>query len=121
MSRLVWTLTSATCSDGTDLVASAGVVNVGPLENVTCTFTNTGLANLRIVKDAERPGVNFDFTAAAPLSPATFDLADGEQQDFLGLGSGTYSVTEDGEAGWDNTSNNCVDTGITYQCGRPLR
>jgi Prealbumin-like fold domain len=112
-----WTLTSATCSDGTDLVASAGVVNVGPLENVTCTFTNTGLANLRIVKDAERPGVNFDFTAAAPLSPAAFDLADGEQQDFLGLGSGTYSVTEDGEAGWDNTSSDCVDTGTTNPRG----
>ena len=52
-------------------------------ETVTCTFTNVARANLHIVKVAERDGVDFDFTTTGGLTPATFTLQNGGQQDFL--------------------------------------
>jgi hypothetical protein len=92
-----WTLDSATCDDGTNLVTSLGVVNLSANEDVICTFNNSGLANLHILKETNprnQAGV-FGFTAGAPLSPATFNLSDdGVDQDFLNLAAGTYIVDE---------------------------
>jgi hypothetical protein len=98
-----WDLTSATCDDGSPVTNIA--VSTG--ETVTCTFTNTGRADLHIVKDAERGGVDFDFTADSPLSPATFSLQDGDTQDFLNLAPGTYGVAELVPEGWDLDSATC--------------
>jgi hypothetical protein len=103
-----WDLETFTCDNGDD----ASDITLGANEDVTCTATNLARAELHIVKDAERPGVDFSFTAASPLSPATFELADGEQQDFADLVPGTYDVSEDGEANWTNTSATC-DNGDT--------
>ncbi len=103
-----WDLETFTCDNGDD----PSDITLGANEDVTCTATNLARAQLHIVKDAERPGVDFSFTAESPLSPATFELADGEQQDFADLVPGSYDVSEDGEANWTNTSATC-DNGDT--------
>lgn len=103
-----WDLTSATCDDGSPVTN----IDVSVGEVVTCTFTNTGRATLTILKLAERPNVDFSFTADAPLTPATFELADTESRDFTNLAAGTYGVAEDGEDGWNLVSATC-DNGDT--------
>ena len=55
-----WRLESATCSDGSD----PANVAVDPGENVTCTFTNTKLDTIVIVKRAVGGDDVFTFTSA---------------------------------------------------------
>jgi Prealbumin-like fold domain len=98
-----WDLQSATCDDGSD----PANINLGISETVTCTFTNIARANLHIVKVAERDGVNFDFTTTGGLTPATFTLQNGGQQDFLSLVPGTYGTAETVPEGWDLESATC--------------
>jgi hypothetical protein len=98
-----WDLESATCSDGSD----PANINLGNNETVTCTFTNLARADLHIVKVAERDGVDFNFTADPPLSPATFTLQNGGQQDYTSLVPGSYGVDEVVPDGWDLESATC--------------
>jgi hypothetical protein len=103
-----WDPDGAVCDDG----SPADAIDLGVNEDVTCVFSNIARADLHIVKDAERDGVDFDFTADAPLSPATFTLQNGGQQDFLDLVPGTYGTAEIVPEGWDLTSMDC-DNGDT--------
>jgi hypothetical protein len=98
-----WDLASATCDDGSPVTN----IDVANNETVTCTFTNVARADLHIVKVAERDGVDFSFTADAPLSPASFTLQNGGQQDFLSLVPGTYGTSETVPEGWDLESATC--------------
>lgn len=98
-----WDLDSAVCSDGSE----ADAIDLAASETVTCVFTNLARADLHIVKDAERGGVDFTFNADAPLNPATFILQDGGQQDYLDLVPGTYGAAEVIPEGWDLTSMDC--------------
>jgi Prealbumin-like fold domain len=98
-----WDLDSATCDDGSPVTN----IDVGNNETVTCTFTNMARANLHVVKVAERDGVNFDFTTTGGLTPATFTLQNGGQQDFLSLVPGTYGTAETVPEGWDLESATC--------------
>jgi hypothetical protein len=74
-----------------------------------CTYYNEALANLTFVKDAERSGVDFDYTTSGGLTPSTFSLADGESQGYTNLSLGTYGATETVPAGWNLVSDDCVD------------
>jgi hypothetical protein len=112
-----WEFVSVDCS------ASTGVTAVIAGSQVTfaidddsdvldCTYTNRALADLTFVKDAERSGVDFDYTTSGGLSPSTFSLADGESQPYTGLALGTYGATETVPDGWNLASQNC-DNGDT--------
>jgi hypothetical protein len=98
-----WDLDNAVCDDGSPV----DNINVGINETVTCTFTNIARANLHIVKVAERGGVGFDFTTTGGLTPSTFTLQNGGQQDFLSLVPGTYGTAETVPEGWDLQSATC--------------
>ena len=60
------------------------------IDTLDCTYTNQAKANLHFVKDAERGGVDFSYATTGGVVPATFALADGEQQDYADLDPGTY-------------------------------
>ena len=85
-------------------------------ETVTCTFENTKLAQLTIVKDAQpNDPQNFSFTAGGGLSPATFALDDdadptlSNTEQFTSVSPGVYSVTEGSLTGWETTGAGCDD------------
>lgn len=101
-----WTFDEATCDDDDSTVED---IHVDAGETVTCTFFNEGRGSLTVVKEAERDGVDFQFTADAPLDPATFALANGENQQYLNLAAGTYGVGETVPDGWNLDSATCDD------------
>jgi prealbumin domain-containing protein len=110
-----WDQDSATCSDGSppeNIGVSAG-------ETVTCTFVNTKLAHLTIVKDAvPNDAQDFSFTASS-LVPSSFQLDDDSNpalsntQTFPYVSPGTYAVNEGALAGWDVTGT-CSDGSPTF-------
>jgi hypothetical protein len=111
-----WDLTDISCNDDNstgDLPNATANFNVGPGENVICTFTNTiQRGNIVVVKQTDPDGsaVVFDFTTSYG---APFGLADGQQNNSGPLlptsESSTYSVTEAAEPGWTQTSAVCSD------------
>ena len=89
-----WKLTGLSCSDANstgDLATRTATINVGPNENVTCTFTNTKLAKLIVKKVTSPSGVSgtFSFTGAVSGS-----IGDGGTISSGFLDPGTYHVTE---------------------------
>jgi hypothetical protein len=97
-----WDLTSATCDSGETI----DNITVDPGETVTCTFTNTKLAKLTIVKDAD-PNDCKDFNFAGDLGEFILDDDAGatecvidatdqpESRTFSDLAPNTsYTVTE---------------------------
>jgi len=70
-----WQLDSATCTGGSDpgsLDGNTLTVALGPAEDVTCTFSNSRLGSLTIVKEADpADGTDFAFHAAGPGLPVT--------------------------------------------------
>jgi uncharacterized repeat protein (TIGR01451 family) len=86
-----------------------------PGSNIACTFTNTALGSITIVKDAQ-PDNAQDFTFVSSEAPlGTFlldDDADGtlpNARTFGNLAAGTYTVTESATPGWTLASINCND------------
>ena len=107
-----WAQTGAACSDG----SSPANISVSAGETVTCTFENTKLAQLTIVKDAQpNDPQDFSFTAGGGLSPATFALDDdadptlSNTEQFTAVSPGVYSVTEGSLTGWETTGAGCDD------------
>ena len=83
-------------------------------QNVVCTFTNTRLATLTIIKNASPYSTQtFGFTTIGNGLPANFSLTDNSaitntnQQQFTQLAPGNYSVTEDPTTGWSLTDLYC--------------
>ncbi len=92
-------------------------------EDITCTFENTKLGSLTIVKDAVPDDAqDFTFTGTGTgISGFTLDDdADGTNsntQTFNNLSAGSYSITEGNTSGWDLSNLSCTgDTSstITY-------
>jgi hypothetical protein len=83
-----------------------------------CTFTNTKLGSITIVKDVQNPATDpedFTFTATGTGTTSPFDLDDdGEttilsnQKVFSDLLPGTRTFTEGVEANWDLTGRSCT-------------
>jgi hypothetical protein len=113
-----WRLTGGTCvSDDRGDLNLTGLQRSIPLlagENVRCTYVNTALTSIVVVKQTEPAGSTqpFSFTASGgtpPIAPAAFTLVDnprptadfdpGFAQSFLVL-PGTYTITELPTAGW---------------------
>ena len=109
-----WVQTSATCDDGSPITA----INVAAGENVTCTFTNTKQARLRIVKETNPDGntTAFTFTPTNWNGGSTFTRADNQEafvSDYLAPGATVYSTAETVPAGWSLTGRACVYTGTS--------
>lgn len=91
-----WSLTSATCNDG----SAPSAIGLSPDEVVTCTFVNTfeqtegPKGSLTIIKvataldPADATSFPFDGTLGS------FSLADGESQTYAELDPGAYAVAE---------------------------
>lgn len=64
----------------------------------------TGTGSITVIKitvpSPDPSAKNFDFTTTGGLSPATFDLMNGESQVYSSLPAGVYSITEAVPAGW---------------------
>jgi uncharacterized repeat protein (TIGR01451 family) len=130
-----WTLTAIACvpSTGTtpDVANRQVTVNVTNGASTTCTFTNTrqpppGTATLTIIKDAAPDdGQDFHYTVSGP-GLSDFSLDDDPSNGalpnsitFTGLATGvSFTVTEDGVAGWTVPSLQCIPdiigTSTTY-------
>ena len=115
-----WTLASIVCTPSagttTNVVTGAATIVLAAGANVTCTFTNTKLGTLTIVKDAQ-PDDPQDFTfttVGAGLS--AFDLDDDptngtllSSKTFTNLAAGvSFTVTEGAVAGWTVPSIQCI-------------
>ena len=117
-----WSLTNLTCTGGgantsTALATRTATIGLDPGENVTCTFENTKLSTLTIIKDAI-PNDAQDFhygTTGTGLS--AFDLDDdadptlSNTKVFSNLAAGAYTVAEDAVAGWQLTGLTCTGGG----------
>ena len=104
-----WTLTSATCSDG----SSPDAIDVSEDEEVRCIFENTKnpsprtgtiVVQKQTIPDGDQTEFQFSFE-----DEEGFFLSDGEQEVFDELSPGTYSVDESGQQGWTLTSATCSD------------
>jgi tripartite motif-containing protein 71 len=107
-----WTLSSATCSDGSPVTN----INVSASETVTCTFTNRS-GKIVVVKNS-RPDdpQDFTFTTGGGLSPSSFILDDdtdstrSNTQSIYNVAPGSgYSVTETMPTGWEEAGATCDD------------
>jgi hypothetical protein len=102
-----WTVTEATCSDG----SSPTAIIVSDGETVTCTFRNTeqpqtGTIIIRKETDPDGSTQAFSFT---PSFGDAFQLADGQSKTTNDLTAGTYSVAESPLSGWTQTNATCSD------------
>ncbi|RIK33548.1 MAG: hypothetical protein DCC55_34730, partial [Chloroflexi bacterium] len=104
-----WALTSATCDNGnvpTDITVAPGIT-------VTCTFTNTKLGSIEIVKDTVGGDGTFSYSGIGGLGNFSLTTNDGRaSRTFNDLMPGSYSVTEANPAPtFDFTSLFCDDPG----------
>ncbi len=101
-----WELSSATCSNEDNPVSS---INISAGQTVTCTFTNTKLGNLVIVKNTVGGDGTFDFTTTDNgLSDFSLTTVSGtKEKTFNNITPGSYSISETSQDGWDLTSATC--------------
>jgi hypothetical protein len=116
-----WSLTSATCDDGSDPSA----IDLGPAETVTCTFTNTLQQGAIIVTKtrkhaADGPGPHPQSGVSFTVNGVTKQTDGNGQACFDGLNLGTYTVTETVPAGYhsaDASQDVLVDSTATCAGG----
>lgn len=102
-----WTLTSATCSDGSPVTAIA----LGAGENITCTFNNQARGNILVIKETDPDGSPQAFEFDTNYGD-NFFLHDGDPANDSGpLAPGTYSVDELTPAGWEESGVVCTGAG----------
>ena len=121
-------LTGIVCDDPTansvgDVPNRTAHVDVGSLEEVTCTFTNTDASitsgTLIVVKDTVPDGPqDFAFTGSGTIGAFTLDDDAGADATFTSsasfvLAPGAYTVTEAAVAGFGVTGIVCDDTDST--------
>ncbi|GEM_PF-5170377 len=117
-----WVLTDVDCGEA-DVKIDGGSVYVY-LEygdQVSCTYTNTKLATVTVVKDAQPDSSQaFNFTTSLGDS---FTLTDNgvvstNSKTFTDVMPGTYTISEESVAGWNLHSINCGEgTQISYAKG----
>ena len=100
-----WRQESAACSDG----SSPAAVVVDPGEHVTCTFLNTKLDTIVVVKRSVGGDASFNFTSQL-LGNFSLTTVNGEaRQSFTNLTPGVYALDEQPLAGWTVESASCSD------------
>lgn len=120
-----WKSSSATC----DLGQTIGSITVGAGETVTCTFTNTELATIELVKHTVTGDGTFNFTMTGETLDSSAQLvteAGVASKTFINIDpDNTYSITETPiPEGWANTSASCDNgdpvTAITPNAGEVI-
>ena len=109
------TLSCVDPSGGTTTASATATIDLAPGETVTCTFTNSKLGTIVIVKDTvPDAALDFAFTTTGGLAPAGFSLDDdadatlSNTRTYTSVVPGTYTVTESTVAGYATTLS-CVD------------
>ena len=107
-----WKLTDIKCDD-TDSTGNTGTktatFKVVPNEVVTCTFTNTKKAKIKVWKKTVPAGAYDKFTFSGDLSG---QIGDGEYI-YKYVDPGTYYATEAAKDGWKLTDISCTDSDST--------
>ena len=118
-----WTLTAIACRNADNSVHAATIdvaartlsVAIAVDDDVTCRFTNTAKATLRVDKVTSPSGDSklFTFEPGAGLSGGNFQLADATTpKAYVDILPGSYSVTEqDPGSDWKLTALACKNTG----------
>ncbi|MCP4542822.1 MAG: hypothetical protein GY832_37345 [Chloroflexi bacterium] len=103
-----WTLTSATCDDG----SPPDHIDLNPGETVTCIFTNTQEqpGTIIVEKQTDPDGAPDSFSFG---DDASGSIKDGEQIVVNDLVPGAYTSQETVPAGWELTSIVCDDDNST--------
>jgi hypothetical protein len=111
-----WQLTDLSCTTGGSGDKTTGIATftVTAGSDITCTYTNTELGAIHIVKNTVPAGSSqsFSYTTSSNLSSAGFSLTGvfgANESDFSGLLPDTYTVTELSQTGWDLTNLSCDD------------
>jgi uncharacterized repeat protein (TIGR01451 family) len=99
-----WSMTAATCSDG----SAPDAIDLGAGEIVTCTFTNTRQGQVIVRKVMVGGTDTFEFTGTPAGSISQSDGTITEN-----VGPGQYVSTEGAKAGWALTSVSCDDENST--------
>ena len=103
-----WFRTSATCSDGSPVNAIA----VAPGEMVTCTFVNTQLGSITVVKNTVGGNGSFAFTGdlgSFTLTTTGTSAGGTAQTTFDDLAPATYAISETVRPSWSLLSAVCSD------------
>lgn len=116
-----WKLTDLTCGDvEVSYDGSSALLTVYPGQNVTCTYTNTKLAKVTVVKDAQPDSLQaFNFTSDLTGKNAGFSLTDSTMlpgngsKSFDSLMPGTYHISESAVSGWTLKGIDCGDATMT--------
>jgi predicted outer membrane repeat protein len=104
-----WKLSNLSCDAAHGWDENKVRLNLAAGENVTCTFTNTKLGSLTIVKKTSGGDGTFSYSSPQ-LGP--FRLTTQKktaQRTFAGVAPGVYSVSEAPTRGWDLTAVSCSD------------
>ena len=115
-----WTLTALVCVDpdsGTsvNLGTRTATIDLDNLETITCTYTNTGVGNITIIKDAApNDAQDFGFLCSSTLGGFSLDDdANGTLSNtkaFTGVAPGSYMCTESiPPTPWELTMISCSD------------
>ena len=102
-----WELDGAACGNGN----TPDSVTLAAGDVVTCTFANTRLTRLTVVKQTLGGDGVFDFSSTT-LTPTAFSLTTTggtAQRTFSDLRPGGYDVSETVPAGWDWTGASCTN------------
>lgn len=116
-----WVLTGLDCGDvEASYDGSSVLLTVYPGQNITCTYTNTKLAKVTVVKDAQPDSLQaFNFTSDLTGKSADFSLTDSTtlpgmgSKSFDGLMPGTYHISESAVSGWTLKDIDCGDATMT--------
>ena len=101
-----WTLTSNTCDDG----SPTDMINVSAGEFVTCTFVNSAVGMLKIVKNTIGGDDTFSYESNVPgLGNFDIETEDGMGMTFKQNVTGLFNVTEVVPPGWSLLNNTCND------------
>ncbi|MEM7033659.1 MAG: hypothetical protein AAF629_29190 [Chloroflexota bacterium] len=114
-----WQLDSASCTGGNDtgtLTNQTLSVEVGQDEDVVCTFENSKLGSLTILKTVTvgDTSTEFDFKFDDGNAEDNFKLKHNELRSYSNLSPGDYDITEVVPAGWDLNSVVCDTEAENY-------
>lgn len=102
-----WALMSSSCDSGTP-----GNFTVSPGNTVTCTFSDTKLGKIILVKNTTGGDSTFNFTTTGgdglPANPSVTTSGGTGSSTFVNITPGTYSISETVPAGWSLASSTCT-------------
>jgi hypothetical protein len=112
-----WVLVSSSCTKATGSPFSPQGFTASIGDSITCTFTDTGQGQLKIVKNTIGGDATFGFTVSGPTpsSPSLTTVTGKADTGFVTVTAGTYSVSESPiPANWVLTTASCNDGSSSF-------